>query len=58
MANPVFREFYSERDVITEERRMSENSPGSFFQEQLNATFYAAVRTGTRWWAGCRTSAG
>ncbi|MFO7693918.1 MAG: pitrilysin family protein [Vicinamibacterales bacterium] len=42
MANPVFREFYSERDVITEERRMSENSPGSFFREQLNATFYAA----------------
>jgi len=42
MVNPVFREFYSERDVITEERRMSENSPGSFFQEQLNAVFYAA----------------
>jgi predicted Zn-dependent peptidase len=42
LANPVFREFYSERDVITEERRMSENSPGYFFQEQLNATFYAA----------------
>ena len=42
MVNPVFREFYSERDVITEERRMSENSPGLFFQEQLNATFYAA----------------
>ena len=42
MVNPVFREFYSERDVITEERRMSENSPGSFFQEQLNATFYSA----------------
>ncbi len=42
LANPVFREFYSERDVITEERRMSENQPGSFFQEQLNATFYAA----------------
>ena len=42
MANPVFREFYSERDVITEERRMSENQPGFFFQEQLNATFYAA----------------
>ncbi|MGA2585456.1 MAG: pitrilysin family protein [Candidatus Aminicenantales bacterium] len=42
MANPVFREFYSERDVITEERRMSENSPGFFFNEQLNATFYAA----------------
>ena len=42
LANPLFREFYSERDVITEERRMSENSPGFFFQEQLNATFYAA----------------
>jgi predicted Zn-dependent peptidase len=42
MANPVFREFYSERDVITEERRMSENQPGFFFQEQMNATFFAA----------------
>jgi predicted Zn-dependent peptidase len=42
MVNAVFREFYSERDVITEERRMSENGPGFFFQEQLNATFYAA----------------
>jgi predicted Zn-dependent peptidase len=42
MVHPVFREFYSERDVITEERRMEENSPGAFFQEQLNATFYAA----------------
>jgi predicted Zn-dependent peptidase len=42
MVNPVFREFYSERDVITEERRMSENGPGYFFQEQLQATFYAA----------------
>jgi predicted Zn-dependent peptidase len=42
MVNPVFREFYSERDVITEERRMSENGAGFFFQEQLNATFYSA----------------
>ncbi len=42
MANPVFREFYAERDVLTEERRMSENRPGFFFNEQLNATFYAA----------------
>ncbi len=42
MVNPVFREFYSERDVITEERRQSENRPGFFFQEQLNATFYSA----------------
>jgi predicted Zn-dependent peptidase len=38
----VFREFYSERDVIVEERRMSENRPGYFFIEQLNATFYSA----------------
>ena len=42
LVNPVFREFYSERDVITEERRMGENSPGYFFSEQLNAAFYAA----------------
>lgn len=42
LENPVFREFYSERDVLVEERRMSENSPGFFFREQLNATFYAA----------------
>ncbi len=42
MVHPVFREFYSERDVIAEERRMSENRPGFFFNEQLNATFYAA----------------
>ncbi len=42
MVNPVFREFYSERDVIAEERRMSENRPGFFFNEQLNATFYGA----------------
>ena len=42
MVNPVFREFYSERDVIMEERRMSENRPGFFFNEQLNATFYGA----------------
>jgi predicted Zn-dependent peptidase len=42
MANPIFREFYSERDVIVEERRMSENQPGFFFNEQLNAAFYSA----------------
>lgn len=43
LVNPVFREFYSERDVLVEERRMSENGPGFFFSEQLNATFYAAT---------------
>ncbi|HPW18484.1 MAG TPA: pitrilysin family protein, partial [Candidatus Aminicenantes bacterium] len=42
MMNAVFREFYSEKDVIMEERRLSENQPGFFFSEQVNAAFYAA----------------
>jgi predicted Zn-dependent peptidase len=42
MLNAYFREFYSEKDVIMEERRLSENSPGYFFGEQVNAAFYAA----------------
>jgi predicted Zn-dependent peptidase len=40
--NARFREFYSEKDVIMEERRLSENQPGYFFGEQVNAAFYAA----------------
>jgi predicted Zn-dependent peptidase len=42
MMNAVFREFYSEKDVIMEERRLSENQPGSLFREQVQAAFYAA----------------
>jgi predicted Zn-dependent peptidase len=42
MLNAYFREFYSEKDVIMEERRLSENRPGFFFSEQVNAAFYAA----------------
>ena len=42
MMNAYFREFYSEKDVVMEERRLSENSPGSNFNEQVNATFYTA----------------
>jgi predicted Zn-dependent peptidase len=42
MQNAYFREFYSEKDVIMEERRLSENQPGFFFREQVNAAFYAA----------------
>ena len=42
MANAYFREFYSEKDVVMEERRLRENSPGSLFNEQVNAAFYAA----------------
>jgi predicted Zn-dependent peptidase len=42
MMNAYFREFYSEKNVIMEERRLSENRPGSLFDEQVNAAFYAA----------------
>lgn len=42
LTNAYFREFYSEKDVVMEERRLSENSPGYFFQEQLRAAFYTA----------------
>jgi predicted Zn-dependent peptidase len=35
--NPVLREFYSERDVVTEERRMGEdNDPDGFLEEEFN----------------------
>ncbi len=42
MMNARFREFYSEKDVIMEERRLSENQPGFFFSEQVQAAFYTA----------------
>jgi predicted Zn-dependent peptidase len=42
MMNAYFREFYSEKDVVMEERRLSENRPGFLFAEQVNAAFYAA----------------
>ena len=42
MADPQFREFYAEKEVVREERRLGENRPGYFFREQLNASFYAA----------------
>ena len=43
MAHPVFREFYKERDVVYEERRMSvESSPiGRLFDEFIHAAFVA-----------------
>ncbi len=40
MTNAYFREFYSEKDVVMEERRLSENSPGYLFNEQVRATFF------------------
>jgi predicted Zn-dependent peptidase len=43
MANPVLREFYSEREVVAEERRMRyENRPAGKYYEQLFARFYIA----------------
>jgi predicted Zn-dependent peptidase len=43
MRNPVLREFYSERDVVTEERRMRiDNKPLNNYYERLNAIFYVA----------------
>jgi predicted Zn-dependent peptidase len=41
MQNAVLREFYPERDVIMEERRMRvEDRPTGRYNEALNATFY------------------
>jgi len=43
MINPVFREFYTERDVVMEERRQrSESDPeGKLFESYLSAAFIA-----------------
>jgi predicted Zn-dependent peptidase len=39
--HPVFREFYAERDVVFEERRMrTESTPLGRFDEQFNAMFW------------------
>lgn len=41
LANPVFREFYSERDVVMEERRMrTDSTPTGRYLEQFNAMFW------------------
>ena len=43
LLNPVFREFYSERDVVYEERRMrTESTPLGKFDEAFNALFWEA----------------
>jgi len=47
MANPILREFYSERDVIMEERRMStESSPTGMLWEQFQSAAFMAHRYG------------
>ncbi|HLO66216.1 MAG TPA: pitrilysin family protein [Holophaga sp.] len=44
LANPVFREFYSERDVILEERRQTlESRPTGLVDEAFNALTWKAV---------------
>jgi len=43
MMHPVFREFYSERDVVREERRMRvESDPTAKFEEQFDSMFWTA----------------
>jgi len=42
LANIVFREFYSERDVVMEERRLGENEPRRKLDEALSATVFWA----------------
>jgi predicted Zn-dependent peptidase len=54
MRDPVLREFYSERDVVSEERRMRyDNRPLGKYWERLNALFYLAhpYRLPTIGWA-------
>lgn len=41
LTNSVFREFYAERDVVHEERRLrTESTPTGVFQEQFDAMFW------------------
>ena len=41
LLNPVFREFYAERDVVHEERRLrTDSTPTGKFQEQFEAMFW------------------
>lgn len=43
LANPVFREFYSERDVVHEERRLRvDSTPTGKLDEQFDAMFWQA----------------
>lgn len=44
LLRPVFREFYSERDVVREERRMRvESDPTAKFEEQFDAMFWGST---------------
>jgi len=44
LLNPVFREFYSERDVVREERRMRvESDPTAKYEEQFSSMFWMST---------------
>jgi predicted Zn-dependent peptidase len=44
LLNPVFREFYSERDVVREERRRGvESDPTAKFEEQFDFMFWGSI---------------
>ena len=43
LSNPVFREFYAERDVVREERRLAtESTPTGRFREEFNSLFWTS----------------
>jgi predicted Zn-dependent peptidase len=46
-ANPVLREFYKEKDVVMEERRMMENQPAGRLFEEFQGIAYLAHPYGT-----------
>jgi predicted Zn-dependent peptidase len=46
MANPIFREFYTERDVVMEELRMSLNEPDDVLYYSFLSTAYTASMYG------------
>jgi predicted Zn-dependent peptidase len=42
MQNLIFRQFHAEKDVVREERRMSENRPGALFREEMQRALFGA----------------
>lgn len=46
MANPVFREYYTERDVVMEELRMGLNDPEEVLYDSFMSTAYTASQYG------------
>ena len=42
MDEPIFREFWTERDVVMEERRLSDNDPNDVLDEAFNSVAFTA----------------